>query len=71
MLKQDRHTPTKQKIYPQNVDNNAMNTYIYTNSTRHASRQISVPGRVLYFIGYATKGLMDCKQERLPLREAL
>ena len=27
--------------------------YLYTNSTRHASRQISVPGRVFYFIGYA------------------
>jgi hypothetical protein len=60
-----------QQIHPQKVDNNAWITYIHINSTRHASLQISVPGRVLYFIGYATKGLMDCKQERLPLGEAL
>jgi hypothetical protein len=26
--------------------------YICTNSTRHASRQISVPGRVFFFMGY-------------------
>jgi len=72
MLKQDRHTPAKQKIHPRKVDNNVLITYIYTNSTRHASHQISVPGRVFYFfIGYAIKRLMDCKRERLPLREAL
>ena len=27
--------------------------YICNNSTRHASRQISVPGRVFFFSGYA------------------
>gem|GEM_PF-6040087 len=29
------------------------NAYFCTNRTRHASRQISVPGRVLFFVGYA------------------
>jgi hypothetical protein len=29
--------------------------YICINSTRHASRQISVPGRVFYFTGYAVQ----------------
>lgn len=30
-------------------------SYFYSNSTRHASRQLSVPGRVFYFTGCVTK----------------
>ncbi|KGE86863.1 MAG: hypothetical protein ACE362_11510 [Phaeodactylibacter xiamenensis] len=39
------------KKCPNKLDIMTFCTYIYSNSTRHASRQISVPGRVFYFIG--------------------
>ena len=41
------------KSFPRNVDKSEVSMYICTNRTRHASRQISVPGRVFYFYGYA------------------
>lgn len=37
------------KKHPKNLDIMTFCTYICNNSTRHASRQISVPGRVFYF----------------------
>jgi hypothetical protein len=39
------------KKCPNKLDIMTFCTYIYNNSTRHASRQISVPGRVFCFIG--------------------
>lgn len=39
----------QQKSFPHGVENSIKFTYIYINSTRHASRQISVPGRVFFF----------------------
>ena len=37
--------------HPNKLDIMTFYPYISNNSTRHASRQISVPGRVFYFIG--------------------
>lgn len=40
---------------PRRIDYNGKTCYLCTNSTRHATRKISVPGRVLFFYGIPNK----------------
>lgn len=49
LLETARAIASPLKKCPYNLDILTFCTYICNNSTRHASRQISVPGRVFYF----------------------